>query len=129
MPLAKSALKEAVKKAEQTLTNPPVVGGRVPMEMVERLPDRYYDYLNVKWDGELEIDNKVRDQVHAIWKYAEDRVKDKDDSSVMCYIDRIARKLGLGSHGERRYQKIYHYITLSKMSKSVDKELKMYERK
>ena len=128
MGLAKTALKEAVKKAEQTLTNPPVVGGRVPMEMVERLPERYYDYLNVKWDGELEIDKKAREQVNAIWHYAKDRVKEQDDSSIMCYIDRISRKLGLGSHGERRYQKIYHYITLSKMNKSTQKELKMYER-
>jgi len=126
MPLAKSA---QIKEAQRVLANPPPLNGGIKVETVERLPDRYYDYLNVKWDGELELDDKARDQVHSIWKYAEDRVKDKDDSSIMCYIDRIARKLGLGSHGERRYQKIYHYITLSKMSKSVDKELKMYERK
>ena len=126
-PLAKSAV--VAREAQRILDNPPPLQSGIQMEIVERLPDRYYDYMNVKWDGELEIDKKSREQVNSIWHYAKERVKEQDDSSIMCYIDRISRKLGLGSHGERRYQKIYHYITLDRMNKSVEKELKMYERK
>jgi hypothetical protein len=127
MPLAKSATQPNV--AQKILDNPPPIGGHIPSVLVERLPDRYYDYLNVKWDGELELDTKSCNQVNAIWHYAKDRVQSKDDSSIMCYIDRLSHRLGNSPAGEKQYRKIYHYITLDKMSKSMEKEKKMYERK
>lgn len=93
-----------------------------------RLPDRFYDYLNLAWNNGLELDKKARKQVNEIWQHAVTYGKAKNTSDVISYVSRLLSKIGAPRGDERSYSKLYNYIKVKEMSKSMKQELKIYER-
>jgi hypothetical protein len=93
------------------------------------LPKRFYDYFDVAWKEDVEFDKDKKDQLNTIWNYAKTRIEKPYLSSLIVYVDRIARKLGYGGRAdEKMYSKIYNYIKLSENIKEMEKERKIYEK-
>ena len=131
MPLAKSA--------EATLSNmitPVTAPEKEPKSIMDYgsdkfpLPKRFYDYFGVKWDNDVEFDQDTRKQLNTIYNHAKTRISKPYLSTLIVYVDRLARKIGYGGRSdEKMYSKIYNYLKLSENIKEMNKEKQIYERR
>jgi len=93
------------------------------------LPKRFYDYFNVNWQDDVEFDEDKRIQLNTIYNHAKTRIEKSDLSSLIVYVDGLARKLGYHTRAdEKMYSNIYNYIKLSENIASMTQEKQMYER-
>jgi len=124
MPLARTATPITVAEPTKTEKEPRSIMG----EEGRPLSQRFYDYFNTDWET-VEFDDKSQRELNYIWNHALENVKEKNQSNIITYIDRLSRKLGSPRLDERRYTKLYNWLVVQNNIKSLKKEQSIYERK
>jgi hypothetical protein len=90
------------------------------------VPVDFYRFFDVAME---KVDEDGVNKLKDIYEWAGNKVEEKTMGNIMDKIGEVSRKLGSPHIGERRYEKVWEWIKISKNIEDLEKRREAQERK